>query len=89
MAAVERDAEGEGVEGDKGVAGGLVHVAFIGVVGGGGTMGGGGGRRGGVEVCKGDYVVFLGQTVEEGEEGVFAARYESYHFVARRGQHRL
>ena len=85
MAAVERDAEGEGVEGDEGVAGGLVHVAFIGVVGGGGgTMGGGG-----VEVCKGDYVVFLGQTVEEGEEGVFAARYESYHFVTRRGQHRL
>lgn len=56
------------------MAGSLVHVAIIGVVGGGGEIMGGGGRmRGGVEVCEGDYVVLLSEAVEQGEKGVFAA----------------
>lgn len=89
MAAVEWDTESEGVEGDEGVAGSLVHVAIIGVVGGGGEIMGGGGRgRGGVEVCEGDYVVLLSEAVEEGEEGVFAAGYEGYDLMGRRGHHR-
>lgn len=86
MAAVERDTESESVEGDECVAGGLVHVAFIGVVGG---KGGGGVWRGGVKVCEGDYVVLLSEAVKKGEEGIFAAGYESYDFVRRGCKHRF
>lgn len=70
------------------MAGSLVHVAIIGVAGRGGEfMGEGGRRRGGVEVCEGNYVVLLSEAVEEGEEGVFAAGYEGYDLMGRRGQH--
>ena len=89
MAAVEWDTESEGVEGDEGVTGSLVHVAIIGIAGGGGEiMGGSRWRRGGVKVCEGDYVVLLSKAVEEGEKGVFAARYQRYDLMGRRGQHR-
>lgn len=74
LLSVEGEAEGGGVVGDEGVADGLVHVAVevLVLVGGGGACGGGGGGRG-VEVCEGDDVVAVGEAVEEGEEGVFAA----------------
>lgn len=88
LAAVKRNIESESVDGDESVAGGLVHVALIGVVGGGwGIMGRGGVRRGGVKVCEGDYVVLLSEAVKKGEKGIFAARYEGYDFVRRRCEH--
>lgn len=78
LLSVEGEAESGGVEGDEGVADGLVHVAIevlMLVFGGGGSGGGGGegGGRGGIEVCEGDDVVAVCEAVEEGEEGVFAA----------------
>lgn len=64
-------------------------MAIIGVVGvGGEIMDGGGKRRGGAEVCEGDNVVLLSEAVEESEKGVFAAGYEGYDLMGRRGQHR-
>ena len=83
---VEREGERGGVEGDEGVADGLVHVAVeVGAVG--GLVGridifGEGSaegrwwwwwRRGRGEVRQGDDAVVVGEAVEEGEEAVFAA----------------
>ena len=68
--AVERQGEGGGVEGEEGVSDCLVHVAVeVGVV----VVGGAGGWRRWVEVCEGDDSVVVGEAVEDGEEGVFAA----------------
>lgn len=84
LAAVEWNAESEGVEVNESVAGSLVQVAFIGVIEGGGEIMSGGG----VEVCEGDYVILLSEAVEDSEEGVFAAGYEGYDLMGRRGWHR-